>query len=155
MKKYLLMISALMLFAVSLAALELDIFPVDTTRHFVISFVLFLELLTFRLLFRRHSTESIALVLSVRDLIVIGLLKELFDALGFGTPDAMDLAADLIGITIPFVGIVCAEFCEIGVSTFIHESHPTLKRILTKEEDFFGRQWKALTHEGWSLMVKI
>ncbi len=159
MKKHLLMLSALTVLLATAAALELDFFAWDKARHMIVSLALLAGLFSFRLFFRSHRSEAVALVLSIRDLVIIGIAKELFDAMGFGDPEWMDLLADSIGIALPVIGFLCAEVLDVGIRTFVHSHdtavHPALKRIGLNEEHYFARQCRALRHEGFSLLWKI
>ncbi len=152
MKKYILFGCVLLLAAVNLFSLEFGFLPADKWQHLEISAVLFLLILGARITFRQHISEAVALTLSLRDVLIVGLLKEFFDAFGFGAAQISDLAADAIGILIPFAGLLLVEVFGIGYETLVHSgSH----KILKKEKKYFRQQWHFLEHAGIKLLYQI
>ncbi|MFH0776386.1 MAG: hypothetical protein V1936_02125 [Patescibacteria group bacterium] len=152
MRKYLLfgcisslVIAAIWKFDLGLAA--------DKFSHLKISLLLFTLIFAARLTFRRHASAAIALVLALRDTLLVGIFKELSDgAFGTGNPEWADLAADLFGITIPFVGLLLTEFFEVGRETLVHSGS---RKILQNEENYFRRQIKMLKKAGFKLIYQI
>ncbi|MBU1089988.1 hypothetical protein KKF38_04335, partial [Patescibacteria group bacterium] len=144
----------------ALAVLDFDFsLAADKFSHLKISLLLFVLIAAIRLTFRTHLSEAVALVLSLRDVFVIGILKELIDGAGFGNPEISDLLVNLIGIAIPFVGLFLAEFLGIGYETFVHDFtkkiHPSLQQILKNEKNYFRRQLDFLCHAGTKLIYQI
>jgi len=152
MRKYLLFACIFILAGVALISLDLG-FAADKISHIKISLLLFTVIFAARLTFREHSSETVALILALRDTFLIGILKEFFDgAFGTGVSEFADLAADLFGIAIPFIGILLVEFFEIGRESFVHSaSH----KIFKNERNYFRRQIKILRHFGLKLIYQI
>ncbi|MFH1545899.1 MAG: hypothetical protein ABIE14_00795 [Patescibacteria group bacterium] len=157
-KKYLFLGCVFILAA--LAVLDFDFsLAADKFSHLKISLLLFVLIAAIRLTFRTHLSEAVALVLSLRDVFVIGILKELLDGAGFGNPEFTDLFANLIGIAIPFVGLILVEFLGVGYETFVHDFtkkiHPSFQQILKNEKNYFYRQFGFLRHAGMKLIYQI
>ncbi|MFH1375804.1 MAG: hypothetical protein ABIH35_04005 [Patescibacteria group bacterium] len=152
MKKYILFGCVLGLAAANLFSLEFSFLPADKWQHLEISAVLFLLILGARISFRAHVSEAVALILSLRDVLIVGLLKEFFDAFGFGAPQVSDLAADAVGILIPFVGLLFVEVFGIGYETLVHSGS---RKILKHEKKYFRQQWHFLSHAGIKLFYQI
>lgn len=157
-KKYLLF--GCVFFLATLAILDFDFnLAADKFSHLKISLLLFTLIAAIRLTFRTHLSEAVALILSLRDVFVIGILKELLDGAGFGNPEFADLLVNLIGIAIPFTGLILAEFCGVGYETFVHDFakkiHPSLRQILKNEKNYFCRQLGFLRHAGVKLIYQI
>ncbi len=158
MKKYLLF-GCIFLLA-TFAILDFDFnLAADKYSHLKISLLLFILIFSIRLTFRKHISEAVALILSLRDVFVIGILKELFDGVGFGDLEFADIFADLIGIAIPFVGLLFVELLGVGYETWVHDFtkkiHPTLQQILKNERNYFCRQLSFLRHAGVKLLYQI
>ncbi|MFH0834245.1 MAG: hypothetical protein V2A63_02565 [Patescibacteria group bacterium] len=152
MRKYLLFACVFLLAAAGIISFDLGI-AADKFLHLKISLLLFTIIFAARLTFRQHASEAVALVLAVRDVLLIGIFKELLDgAFATGNPELADLAADFFGITIPFLGILLAEILEIGRETFVHSGS---KKILRGEENYFARQIKLLKKAGLKLIYQI
>jgi hypothetical protein len=142
----------------AIAVLDFDFnLAADKFSHVKVSLLLFTLIAAIRLTFRQHVSEAVALVLSLRDVLVIGLLKELVDgAIGTGVPELTDLAANTVGIAIPFVGLLLAEIFGIGYETFIHDgSKLHSSRIIKSEKNYFRKQLHFLRHAGVKLIYSI
>ena len=148
MKKYLFL--GCIFLTAAVAVLDFDF-------NLPVSLLLFTLIFAIRLTFRRHLSEFVALVLSFRDVLFIGILKELFDgAFGTGIPEFGDLTADTIGIAIPFVGLVLVEFFGVGYESLVHDGrHSNLQKIVANEENYFARQFKFLRHAGLKLFYQL
>ncbi len=159
MRKYL-FLGCVFLLAI-FAVLDFDFhLTVDKFSHLKVSFLLFVLILSIRLTFRKHFSEAVALIFSLRDVLAIGILKELLDgAVGFGNPEFADLIANLIGIMIPFAGLILIEFLGVGYESFIHDfskkTHPSLKQILKSEKSYFRKQLAFIRHAGVKLIYQI
>jgi hypothetical protein len=155
-KKYLFLVCIFLVAIFAVLDFDLDI-AADKFAHIKISLLLFILITAIRLTFRRHMSEAVVLVLSLRDVLVIGLLKELFDgAFGTGVPELADIFADLIGILIPFFGLLIAEFFGVGYESFVHDGRGLHSgEVVAREGNYFRRQWVALRHAGVRLIWQI
>ncbi|MCF7836126.1 hypothetical protein K9N08_00505 [Candidatus Gracilibacteria bacterium] len=152
MRKYL-FLGCIFLLAI-FAVLDFDFnLAVDKFSHLKISLLLFTLIFAVRLTFRRHLSEAVALVLALRDVLIIGIFKELLDgAIGTGIPELADLIADVIGIAIPLIGLLLAEFFGIGYESFVHAGSP---KLLRAEKNYFKKQIHFLRHAGFKLFYQI
>lgn len=152
MRKYLLFACIFLLVVAGILQFNLGL-AADKASHVKISLLLFTLIFATRLTFRQHASEAVALALALRDTIFIGICKELLDgAFGTGIPEFADLAADLVGVTIPLLGILLAEFFEVGRESFVHIGSP---KIFKNEKNYFWRQLKLLRHAGLKLIYQI
>jgi hypothetical protein len=152
MRKYL-FLGCIFLLA-TFAILDFDFnLAADKFSHLKISLLLFTLIFAIRLTFRRHLSEAVALILSLRDVLAIGICKELLDgAIGTGIPEFADLIANAIGIAIPLLGLLLAEFFGVGYESFIHAGSP---KILRAEKNYFKKQIHFLRHAGLKLFYQI
>lgn len=155
-KKYLFLACIFLLAAFAVIDLDFNL-AADKFSHVKVSLLLFTLIAAIRLTFRRHVSEAVTLVLSLRDVLVIGLLKELLDgALGTGIPELADVVANVVGIAIPFVGLLLAEVLGVGYETFVHDgSKLHASKIIRQEKNYFKRQWHFLRHAGLKLVYSI
>jgi len=158
-RKYLLFGSVLLLAGFPLLESSFAL-PEDKAFHLRISFLLFALIFSARLTFRQHISELVALLLALRDVVFIGLFKELLDGtLNTGNPELADLVANLIGISIPFLGLILIEFFGVGCAAFVHDFtkkiHPSLQHILKSEKNYFSRQLAFVQHAGIKLLYQI
>jgi signal transduction histidine kinase len=152
MRKYLLFSCIFILVVVEIFQIDLGL-AADKFSHLKVSLLLFTLIFAARLTFRKHSSEAVALVLALRDTLFIGFSKELLDgALGTGVAELADLIADLFGIAIPFLGILLAEFFEIGRESLVHSGS---RKIIKNEKNYFKKQIKLLRHSGLKLIYQI
>lgn len=79
----------------------LQYFPADKILHFFVSFVLLFVFFWIRKYFLKEEWFLRIFAFSFRDVIVVWILKEIFDSLWFWNPEFMDLVADFSWIIIP------------------------------------------------------
>lgn len=152
MRKYLLFACVFILVTVEIFQLDFN-FVADKFSHLKASLLLFTLIFAARLTFRRHASEAIALVLALRDTLLIGILKELLDGVfGIGVVEFADLTADMFGIVIPFLGILLAEFFGVGYESFIHAESD---KVFDNEKSYFKKQLNFLRRAGLKLIYQI
>ena len=73
----------------------------DKIKHISLSAIIFVLGFALRYFGKINAHWKQALFYAMRDAILIGVLKEITDGLGFGDPDLSDIVADLIGLMFP------------------------------------------------------
>jgi len=79
----------------------LQYFPADKILHFSMSFVLLIVFFVIRKIFLKEKWFLRILAFSLRDVIIIWIIKEIIDLFWFWNAEFFDLLANLSGLIIP------------------------------------------------------
>lgn len=98
-----------------------------------------------------------ALSFAFRDALLIGISKEIIDALGFGTPDIMDMFANILGLIFPlYLYISYREVEKIGESHLIANTPKFWHHIIKSTQNFSkeGSEGLYFVFKNWITRIQ-
>ena len=106
---------------------------IDKQKHIIVSFCLFLWIFSLRKLFLKNKGFFRVVAFTIRDVFIIGILKESYDLLGYWNPELWDILANSLGIIIPiYLYYLIKESKEIENNNFFKYEKVLIKTLKQK-----------------------
>ncbi|MDD2892189.1 MAG: hypothetical protein PHQ95_04440 [Candidatus Gracilibacteria bacterium] len=110
----------------------------DKIKHMSLSATILIFDFIVRFFFiQKKQNGTLALTLAIRDTLLIGVTKEIFDMLGMGTPDLRDLSADILGFLFPiYIYLVYLDGRKLKDDDLLNYSDDAFRELRNKTKHF-------------------
>lgn len=110
----------------------------DKIKHMTLSAIILIFDFVIRFYFvQKKQNGTLALALAIRDTLLIGVTKEIFDMLGMGTPDLRDLSADILGFLFPiYIYMVYLDGKKLKEDDLLTYSDDAFRELRNKTKHF-------------------
>ncbi|MDP2090985.1 MAG: hypothetical protein Q8K30_05315 [Candidatus Gracilibacteria bacterium] len=116
------------------------IFEYDKFRHFTLSLILFVIIFCIRKYKLKNKGLLKVISYTIRDVFIIGIIKEIIDLMGFGEPNISDIVANSVGIIAPiYVYYIIRESEQIEKSKFFIYEIEVFKELKQKIKTTYKR----------------